>query len=86
MNSVPQKWTGSLCWYCRNAYGSCAWSRDGVPVEGWEAVRSDLPPQMKHGTPLMSFFVLRCPGFGLDGRFREEYSRLLLRRRRETQK
>lgn len=75
MKRVPQKWRGSLCWCCQNAYGNCAWSRDGACVEGWQAVRCDLPPQTKRGIPLKSFFVLQCPAFVLDGRFREEYRR-----------
>lgn len=83
MSSVPRKWTGSLCWYCRNAYDACSWSRRGVPVEGWEALRNDLPPKTEHGPPVMSFFVLRCPAFALEGRFQREYSRFLLRTGRD---
>ena len=75
MNTISRTWTGSLCWCCRNAYDSCAWSREGRPVEGWRAVCCDLPPQTRRGAPVRSFFVLRCPSFALDGRFREEYSR-----------
>lgn len=34
--------TESLCWSCRNSvpdkYGNgCSWSRDLIPVEGWQA-------------------------------------------------
>lgn len=75
MNTISRTWTGSLCWCCRNAYDSCAWSREGRPVEGWRAVCCDIPPRTKRGAPVRSFFVLQCPGFVLDGRFREEYSR-----------
>ena len=44
-------------------------------MEGWRAVCCDIPPRTKRGAPVRSFFVLQCPGFVLDGRFREEYSR-----------
>ena len=82
---VPDKWTGSLCWCCRNAYDGCTWSRSGVPVEGWEALPSEQPPQTKGGAPLRSFLVLRCPAFALAGRFREEYGRFLRRIGRDAQ-
>lgn len=76
MNSVSQKWRGSLCWCCRNVYDACAWSREGEQVKGWRAVRCDFPPQTKRGAPVKSFFVLQCPAFVLDDRFQEEYRRL----------
>lgn len=85
MDTVPGKWTGSLCWCCRNVYDSCAWSRDGEPVEGWKAVRCDLPPQTKRSAPVKSFFVLQCPAFVPDGRFHEEYGRFLSLRREKPQ-
>lgn len=75
MNMISRMWTGSLCWCCWNAYDSCAWSRDGKPVEGWKAVCCDIPPKRKRGVPVRSYFVLKCPAFALDNRFQEEYSR-----------
>lgn len=43
----------SLCWYCRNAYASCSWSKFFVPVDGWDAKPT------RHN----SFRVYRCPKF-----------------------
>lgn len=25
------------CWSCKNCLGGCSWSKDGTPVEGWQA-------------------------------------------------
>ena len=30
------------CWDCVNAYGGCAWSREGKPVPGWEAEQTSI--------------------------------------------
>lgn len=26
-----------LCWTCRNCIGRCSWSRDFIPIKGWDA-------------------------------------------------
>lgn len=26
-----------LCWTCRNCIGGCSWSREFIPVKGWDA-------------------------------------------------
>lgn len=31
---------GTLCWDCANACGGCAWSKQLIPVNGWEAVKT----------------------------------------------
>ena len=81
----PGKWKGSLCWCCENAYNGCAWSRDGESVEGWEAVRNDLPPQTKGCPPVKSFCVLQCPEFVLEKRFETEYRKFRSRVEAEKQ-
>ena len=45
-------------------------------MEGWTAVRNDLPPAVKNAAPLKSFFVMHCPEFSLDGRFARHHARL----------
>lgn len=52
----------SLCWSCRNSvpdkYGNgCSWSRDLIPVEGWQA-----DYKKKHD----SWHVNRCPEYAQD--------------------
>lgn len=61
----------SLCWQCIHAVPDkcahgCSWSRDFIPVEGWNAQRADLkgysrcvdPPQLTE-----SYKVISCPQF-----------------------
>lgn len=63
--------TDSICWECKNAVPSeetgCSWSRDFVPVEGWEAVRRYIKafPRGVHSTYNFreSYCVKRCPLF-----------------------
>lgn len=75
MTAAMCKAAGSLCWYCRNAYDACSWSRDGTPVHGWAAVKDlRLEPG---GAIVRSFTVLRCPAFLPDHRFDREYPRFL---------
>lgn len=44
---------GTLCWSCGKAYSLCSWSKDFMPVKGWDAKAT------KHG----SFRVYNCPLF-----------------------
>ena len=76
MEQMTDRTAGSLCWCCVNAYDGCAWSRDGLPVEGWQAVKRDLLPQTKGGSTVTSFFVEQCPEFQLEARFEEEFEKL----------
>lgn len=56
----------TLCELCGNACGGCRWSRAGVqkPVDGWEAVRRDIPVQDGETVRLEeSYVVLACPEY-----------------------
>lgn len=54
----------TLCWKCRNAVPTltdgCSWSLDGIPVDGWDAVKTRV---IKDG-----YFVRACPQYVPDGR------------------
>ena len=54
----------TICWDCAKYCGLCSWSKDAVPVEGWNAVPTVKKPY--HGEPLESFLVLNCPEFQRD--------------------
>ena len=59
----------TLCWDCAKATGKCSWSKNFVPVEGWEAD----PTKVKNGfitwkgrkifSLVDSFDVHECPEF-----------------------
>lgn len=58
-----------LCWDCEKACGGCSWSKDFIPVKGWDAV----PTKVRNGTTskkgehivsvIDSFEVRECPEF-----------------------
>ena len=57
----------TLCWKCKNATGGCSWSRDFVPVKGWDAKRTRI--RLEKGTKYTeSFIVKKCPEFRPDER------------------
>lgn len=49
------------CWTCAKACGKngkwCSWSRDLIPVKGWEAVPSTVRKKEK------SYRILYCPEY-----------------------
>lgn len=54
----------TLCWYCENAIGRCAWSSRLRPVEGWTAEKTRIK-----ATPdafIDSYRVIECPCFEKD--------------------
>ena len=59
----------TLCWCCRKAItGGCSWSRDFIPVEGWQAVRKDLKPVATQSgdRTIESYVVYQCPEYKCD--------------------
>lgn len=48
------------CWTCKNACGGCSWSRDFIPVEGWNAVKTQY---MDCGNVVDSYFIKSCPEY-----------------------
>lgn len=69
----------TLCWRCANAVPDrdgtrgCTWSRSGVPVSGWEAVRRDLRlGRLSDGVKLESYRVQKCPCFAPDEQSKAE--------------
>lgn len=55
----------SKCWDCKNCYGGCSWSREFKPVNGWEAIETNLPSNGAYAT---SYKVIECPEFIEDRR------------------
>ena len=57
----------TLCWFCDKACGGCRWSRkdEQKPVEGWDAVRRDVPMTDNGGGVhwAESYVVLDCPAY-----------------------
>lgn len=69
----------TLCWRCANAVPDregecgCTWSRSGVPVSGWEAVRRDIRlGVLAEGRKSESYRVVKCPRFVPDLQSRAE--------------
>ena len=52
----PKQEDYTLCWECARAYGLCSWSKDFIPVAGWDAT----PTQNKRTS---SYNVHSCPLF-----------------------
>jgi len=57
----------NLCWSCKNSTTGCSWSRDSVPVEGWDA---DEEPY--HGD--VTYKIRDCPLFEMSG-VKADYSK-----------
>ena len=55
--------TNTLCWNCKNAIFGCSWSREFIPVPGWEAVETSLRLHKKPEDECTSYIVLKCPEF-----------------------
>lgn len=58
----------TICWDCQNAVFGCSWSKDFVPVEGWDATPTLLYANDKVHGPVQSYEVNRCPQYIPDGR------------------
>lgn len=60
----------TLCWRCQKACGSCSWSHEFKPVEGWTATRKDILAPVDGGKRyrryVESYIVHRCPEFVPD--------------------
>ena len=56
----------TICWNCKNAVGGgCSWFTDYTPVEGWEAVKTELRGGYYD---YESYLVQHCPEFVDDRR------------------
>ena len=65
----------TLCWHCANSVPNraktrgCSWSRELVPVEGWDAITTEVYLQRKEGRPYATSYIVKsCPEFVSDGR------------------
>lgn len=61
---VSDSYKATLCWDCGNACGGCSWSKEFIPVEGWEA----RPVKQTCGN--QSYIVFECPQFVRDAKDR----------------
>lgn len=63
----PHNYKKTICWDCANAVPNldgtrgCRWSREGKPVDGWDAERVDL--KVFHNRFIESYYVRECPEF-----------------------
>lgn len=55
----------TLCWSCQKACGGCSWSKQLVPVEGWQAIRRDIHNNVV-GADMESYRVIVCPQYVED--------------------
>lgn len=51
--------TFQLCWDCAKATGGCDWSREFLPIPGWDAT-----PAVRNGEA--SYVITGCPEFERD--------------------
>ena len=66
----------TLCWHCANAVPNragtrgCSWSKKFIPVEGWEALKTNVfASNGKNKTRVtQSYIVKSCPEVIPDGR------------------
>lgn len=54
----------TLCNYCARACGDCSWSRDFIPVKGWDATETRI--MFYDCVPVESYNVRGCPLFCAD--------------------
>ena len=48
------------CWSCKNACGSCSWSRNFIPVKGWVAERTTI--RDSEGD-ISTYKIIFCPKY-----------------------
>ena len=56
----------TLCWRCTKAIGTCSWSEEFIPVNGWDATPVKIkstPPMGCDVKYIDSFYVKSCPEF-----------------------
>lgn len=51
-----------LCFSCKNACGSCSWSKNYTPVEGWTAKEHFIERDNIH-----TYQINKCPQYIFDG-------------------
>lgn len=51
---------GQLCWKCENACAGCSWSKNLIPVVGWDAVRVVVKDSMGD---FDTYRIKKCPQF-----------------------
>ena len=56
----------TLCWECEKATGGCSWSDKLIPVEGWEAIPTEV--KMTVYSTVNSYKIVNCPLFSSDER------------------
>ena len=54
----------TLCWSCAKAVRGCDWSREFIPIKGWNAIPTEL--HVNRTDCCKSFLVLSCPEFVRD--------------------
>ena len=50
----------SRCWTCKNSCGGCSWSREFIPVDGWNAEKTF---HLSNGEFAESYYIKSCPEY-----------------------
>lgn len=57
----------TICWNCKNAVMGCSWSKEFVPVDGWEAeYKPVLTSDGSNRRLVDSYLVTECPLYAPD--------------------
>lgn len=67
---VPQK-DACLCWSCTKACGGCSWSKDLIPVEGWDA-----DPNVHSDGEIYGYVIRFCPEYVEETKKNRSHSEL----------
>lgn len=53
-----------ICWYCKKCIGKCSWSKDYIPVPGWDAEEDCLNyPDGGMHKKILTYKIFDCPLF-----------------------
>lgn len=58
--------SSTLCWDCAKYSGGCNWSKNSIPVAGWEATETKINQTFRKGeepASISSYIVHECPEF-----------------------
>ena len=57
----------TICWDCANSTnGGCCWSREFIPVDGWEAIPDRIKINANRADYEDTWCVVKCPEFVRD--------------------
>ena len=60
---IKQRENEQLCWSCQNACGGCSWSKNLIPVVGWNA--TPILVKDEEGD-IRTYKIVKCPQYKAD--------------------